>query len=425
LVFLVVTLCAVSHGRHILTISSQHFFARRHAFMRVLMISDVYFPRVNGVSTSIQTFRRELAALGHETTLIAPEYPAPYADEPGIVRVASRYVTLDPEDRMMRAGEIRRLLPRLRTCGYDLVHVQTPFVAHYLGVELATALGVRCIETYHTFFEEYLQHYVPLLPRRWLKHLARAFSRSQSRDVAALLVPSGAMRERLAEYGVTVPMHVLPTGIPLSDFTGGDGAAFRVRHGIPPARPMLLFVGRVAHEKNIGFLIEALELALRQVPELLLVIAGEGPALASLRRLVTRKYLEEHVLFVGYLDRKSALLDSYAAADAFVFASRTETQGLVLLEALALGLPVVSTAVMGTRDIVLPGRGALVAADDVNDFAGKIVQVARDPALRQRLSREGRAYAREWQAAALGERLSRLYSALALSRDSPAISKAA
>ncbi|MGH8248977.1 MAG: glycosyltransferase, partial [Gammaproteobacteria bacterium] len=126
--------------------------------MRILMISDVYFPRVNGVSTSIQTFRRELSALGHETTLIAPAYPAPYADEPGIVRVASRYVPLDPEDRMMRAGEIRRLLPRLRSQGYDLVHVQTPFVAHYLGVEIAAALGVPCVETYHTFFEEYLQH---------------------------------------------------------------------------------------------------------------------------------------------------------------------------------------------------------------------------------------------------------------------------
>lgn len=394
--------------------------------MRILMISDVYFPRVNGVSTSIQTFRRELVTLGHETTLIAPAYPAPYRDEPGILRVASRYVALDPEDRMMRAGEVRRLLPRLRRDGYDLVHVQTPFVAHYLGVKLAAALGVPCIETYHTFFEEYLHHYVPLLPRRWLKHLARAFSRSQSRALAALVVPSSAMRERLAEYGVTVPMHVLPTGIPLSDFAGGDGAAFRLTHGIPAGRPMLLFVGRVAHEKNIGFLIESLDLALRLAPDLLLVIAGEGPALRSLRRLVASKSLEEHVLFVGYLDRKSTLLDCYAAADAFVFASRTETQGLVLLEAMALGLPVVSTAVMGTRDIVLPGHGALVAGDDVNDFAGKIVRVARDPVLRQRLSHEGRAHAREWQAAALGEKLAHLYRALVPSRaPPPAIPEAA
>jgi len=376
--------------------------------MRILMISDVYFPRVNGVSTSIQTFRRELAALGHDSTLIAPAYPASYPDEPGIVRLASRYVPLDPEDRMMRPGEVRRLLPRLRREGYDLVHVQTP-----------------CIETYHTFFEEYLQHYVPLIPRSWLKRLARGFSRSQSRDVAALLVPSSAMRERLIAYGVTAPMHVLPTGIPLSDFIGGDGAGFRARHGIPPGRPMLLFVGRVAHEKNIGFLIESLERALRLVPELLLVIAGEGPALASLRRLAARKCLEEHVLFVGYLDRKSALLDCYAAAEAFVFASRTETQGLVLLEAMALGVPVVSTAVMGTRDIVGPGRGVLVADEDVADFAGKIVLLARDRALRARLSREGRAYAREWQAAALGEKLSRLYCGFAESRASPAMPEAA
>jgi glycosyltransferase involved in cell wall biosynthesis len=381
--------------------------------MRILMISDVYFPRVNGVSTSIQTFRRELSALGHEATLIAPAYPLPYADEPGIVRVASRYVPLDPEDRMMRPADIRRLLPWVRAQGYDLVHIQTPFVAHYLGVEIARAIGVPCVETYHTFFEEYLFHYVPFVPRGWLRTLARSFSRAQSRQVAAMVVPSSAMRDRLGEYGVKTPMQVLPTGIPLSDFAGGNGAGFRARHGIPAGRPMLLFVGRVAHEKNIGFLIESLELALRRVPDLLLVIAGEGPALGPLRRLAAGKSLEEHVLFVGYLDRKAALLDCYAAADVFVFASRTETQGLVLLEAMALGLPVISTAVMGTRDIVAPARGALVAGEDPGDFANRIAQLVLDPALRRQLSREGRAFVREWHADALAEKLARLYSSIA------------
>lgn len=373
--------------------------------MKVLMISDVYFPRVNGVSTSIQTFRHELGALGHQVDLVAPEYPGVRSAESDVMRVASRYVPFDPEDRMMRPDGLRALMPRLRAQKYDLVHIQTPFIAHYRGIEIADELGVPRVETYHTFFEEYLFHYVPLLPKEFLRGLSRRFSRTQCNRMNALIVPSGAMRDKLAEYGVTVPMHVIPTGIPVTQFAGGDRGAFRRGHGIPEDRPVLLFVGRVAYEKNIDFLLRALHLAVAQNPELLLVIAGEGPALASLKKLTEKLGLRERVLFVGYLDRSGALLDCYRAADAFVFASRTETQGLVLLEAMALGVPVISTAVMGTRDIVGPRRGALVPQDDEADFAAHIVTLMNDPELRARLSEEGLVYVREWHADTLARRL--------------------
>jgi glycosyltransferase involved in cell wall biosynthesis len=377
--------------------------------MRVLMISDVYFPRVNGVSTSIQTFRRELAVLGHETELVAPCYPQSYEDEPGIHRVPARRVPLDPEDRMMQPGALRALGARLASRPFDVVHVQTPFVAHYRGLELARRLGVPCVETYHTFFEEYLFHYVPFLPKAWMRAAARRFSRAQGNGVDALVVPSTAMRDVLVGYGVTTPMHVIPTGIPLADFRGGDGKAFRARLGVSAGTFLMLFVGRVAYEKNIDFLMRALARVVCEVPEAAFVIAGEGPAESHLRRLAGELGLEARVHFVGYLDRKGALLDCYAAADAFVFASRTETQGLVLLEAMAVGVPVISTAVMGTRDVVGPARGAVVPRDDEADFARAIVEVARSPELRARLSDEARAYVRGWHADALARRMAELY----------------
>lgn len=378
--------------------------------MKILMISDVYFPRVNGVSTSIQTFRHELEALGHETHLIAPAYPAAFIDEPRIERIASGFVPMDPEDRRMKGHAIRAMSDRLARERFDLVHIQTPFVAHYLGLELANRFGVPAVETYHTFFEEYLFHYVPFLPNGWLRAAARRLSRTQGNSVAALVVPSNAMREVLEGYGVTTPMHVIPTGIPLADFGGGDGTRFRARLGIAAATPLLLFVGRVAHEKNIGFLLRALALARLQVPGLEMVIAGEGPAEASLGRETVKLGLDSAVHFVGYLDRKGELPDCYAAADAFVFASRTETQGLVLLEAMAVGLPVISTAVMGTRDIVGPRRGALVPDDEVGVFAGEIVRLIQDPELRAALSIQARDYAREWHADALARRMAALYA---------------
>jgi glycosyltransferase involved in cell wall biosynthesis len=384
--------------------------------VRILYVSDVYFPRVNGVSTSIQTFRCELAQLGHETTLVAPLYPAPHVEEPGIVRVASRRVPLDPEDRAMRWSTLSRLPRALPTGRFELVHVQTPFLAHYAGLRFARRWGVPVVATYHTLFEEYLSHYVPLAPRQALRSLARRFSRGQCNALDAVVVPSTAMRDALERYGVTARIEIVPTGIPLLDFSGGDGVRFRSEHGIVPSRPVLLYVGRVAFEKNIDFLLRVLALVRRSVPDALLVVCGEGPALARLRRLASDLGLAEAVRFVGYLDRATKLLDCYRAADAFVFASRTETQGLVLLEAMALGVPVVSTAVMGTRDIVGPGRGVLVAEDDEADFAAKASRMLRDPLLRARLGDDGRDFARSWNAASLARRLEAFYRSV-LGRD--------
>ena len=377
--------------------------------MRVLFISDVYFPRVNGVSTSIRTFREDLAHCGVDTLLVAPQYATTGSDEPGITRVPSARVPGDPEDRRMRWGELNRCLEDDRFKDVDLLHIHTPFIAHYAGVRFARRMNVPCMATYHTFFEEYLHHYVPVLPRRIGKSLARAFTRSQCADVQALIAPSEPMRDILLEYGVATPIHILPTGLPADRFRQGDGARFRTHAGLPLDRPLLTYVGRVAHEKNIEFLVRVFAEVRRAVPGAMLVIAGEGPARESLKHCVQRLGLERDVHFVGYLDRNSALLDCYAAANVFVFASRTETQGLVLLEAMAQGAPVVSTAELGTRSILKPGCGALIAPEDERQFAAAVTRVLQDAGLWKELSDSGLAYARSWSSATMARRLSDLY----------------
>jgi len=202
--------------------------------MNILMISDVYFPRINGVSTSIETFRQELDLLQVHSTLIAPAYPhGAEADHPAIVSIPSRFLPLDPEDRMMRRSAIRQWVRAQMTERYDLVHIHTPFVAHYAGLEIARALEIPVMASYHTYFEEYLHHYVPILPRRSTRAIARRFSRQQCNELDAVIVPSQAMAETLADYGVTRPMHILPTGLREERFRDGNGEAFRKRHNIP------------------------------------------------------------------------------------------------------------------------------------------------------------------------------------------------
>jgi 1,2-diacylglycerol 3-alpha-glucosyltransferase len=381
--------------------------------MRILMISDVYFPRINGVSTSIQTFRRGLHAAGHETVLIAPEYPAGRSDdETGILRVPSRYLPRDPEDRIMKQSALRALRPQLAGGGFDLVHVQTPFIAHYQGVSLARTLQLPVIESYHTYFEEYLHHYVPLMPRAAMRFAARRFTVSQCNALDALVVPSQAMQRALQDYGVRCPMHIIPTGMEMDRFANGDGARFRAKLGIEPGRPTLVHVGRVAHEKNIDFLFRVFAKVVRSKPETILIVAGEGPALAHCKSYVDSLGLSGQVRFVGYLSREKELLDCYRAGDVFVFSSKTETQGLVLLEAMALGVPVVSTAYMGTADIVNPQRGARVAPDNENGFADIVIEWLSDPQRRAAMAREARAYAATWSAEVMARRLLDLYSGM-------------
>lgn len=342
--------------------------------MRVLFVSDVYFPRVNGVSTSIRTFRDDLARCGVETLLVAPRYDAPgrpdesvnrtaeaareagearRGGELGIVRVPSAAVPGDPEDHRMSWRALTRELDTLHRADFDLVHIHTPFLAHYAAMRFARRAGLAAVVTYHTFFEEYLHHYLPLLPRAVSRLVARRFTRSQCAAVQAVIAPSEQMRSVLIGYGVATAIHVLPTGLAADRFCPGNGAAFRARAGIAPTRPLVTYIGRVAYEKNIAFLVRVFTEVLKSVPTAMLVIAGEGPAREALRAQVSALGLASQVHFAGYLEPATTLLDCYAAADVLVFASRTETQGLVLLEAMAQGTPIVSTAELGTRSVLI------------------------------------------------------------------------
>jgi glycosyltransferase involved in cell wall biosynthesis len=382
--------------------------------LHTLVVSDVYFPRVNGVSTSIRSFRDDLSRLGCATTLVAPSYSQHAAAEPDadVMRVPARAVPFDPEDRVMSWRKLKRCLHAVPRQRCDLVHIQTPFLAHYAGIQAARRRGVPVLATCHTYFEDYLHHYMPLLPGFAGAWLARSVMTHQLNAVDAVVSPSEPVRARLLEYGVTKPIHVIPTGMTEDRFTPGDRARFRARWGIEPARPVLLNVGRVAHEKNLGFLLRMLPRLLRQSPDALLLLAGEGPARAVLMREARSLGIGDSVRFVGNLDREQGLNDCYAAADVFVFASRTETQGLVLLEAMAQGRPVVSTACLGTRSVLTSGSGACVVEEVEDDFATAVASVLRDKDLARRMSQQGLGWARQWSSLSLARRMADLYGEL-------------
>lgn len=392
--------------------------------MKLLLLSDVYFPRVNGVSTSIRTYARALARMGHAVTIVAPDYGPHCNGEEGngdyeLIRVPARTLFFDPEDKLMRASALRALLPRLAARHWDVIHIQTPFRAHQFGVRLARLTGRPTIESWHTHFEDYAGLYLPWLPKALLRWATRRLAHRLGQQVDQLIVPTPQIAEVLVRYGTATPMTVLPTGIDLDEFTGGSGSRFRLQHGIDAGRPTLVTISRLAQEKNIRFLLEVVRRVRPQFPDLLLIVAGEGPDAEPLRAHAARLGLQRNVRFFGNLDRAAGLLDCYRAGDVFVFASPTETQGLVLLEAMALGRPIVSTAVLGTVAVLQHARGARVSAEDADEFAGHVVTLLRSAPLRAELGRASWLDARAWDATRWMGRVVELYGRVAATAKRP------
>lgn len=381
--------------------------------MQILMVSDVYFPRVNGVSTSIQTYCRELRDSGHSVTIVAPDYGASdAANEFEVIRLPSRKIAFDPEDRLIRRASMTEVVEQLAERHWDVIHIHTPFRAHQIGVRLAKKTGRPTVESYHTYFEEYVADYFPWLPRSLGRLAVRWFSRRLCSEVTHLVVPTEEMSKVLEDYGISTPGTVIPTGIRLDEFSGGDGSVFRHQHGIAPDRLVLLTVGRLALEKNIDFLLDVLGRLVKDRPALLFVISGEGPDAKRLKKRTEVLGLGDNVYFVGNLDRQNALLDCYRAADVFVFASRTETQGLVLIEAMALGVPIVSTAVMGTATVLKDVEGARISSESIEDFAAQVSDLLARPDERERLSAAGPVDAQAWDAGRQMKRAIALYATL-------------
>jgi 1,2-diacylglycerol 3-alpha-glucosyltransferase len=377
--------------------------------MNILMISDVYFPRINGVSTSIQTFKAEFEKSGNQVTLIAPEYAANDSNDASIIRIPSRTIPYDPEDRMMKSSKIIRLIPQLKSYDFDIVHIQTPFVAHYTGVKIAKALGIPCVITYHTLFEEYLYHYIPIIPKQVLKFFARRFSSSQCNQAQGVVAPSSIIVELLKSYGVKNNIQIIPTGINSKKFVNGDGEKFKAAFNISSNRKILLNVSRVAFEKNIGLLLEVVNKIKQHIPEIMLIIAGEGPAKNAYMQQAKNLNLDDNVAFVGYLDRDTELIDCYHCADIFIFSSVTETQGLVLLESMAAGTPVVSLAAMGTKDILIGCNGAIITNGEIDDFCDKVVSLLKDDQIYAQTKLATVQYAKQWDSTTLADKMIAFY----------------
>ncbi|MBV9028458.1 MAG: glycosyltransferase [Candidatus Eremiobacteraeota bacterium] len=324
--------------------------------LRVGFFTEVYRPVVNGVVASVDALAHGLRARGHAVYCFAPRVPG-YAESDGpVFRMPSLPLPTRTAYRLtvplVSRRNLNRVIKRL-----SVVHVHSPFITGWMGLRYSRRYGMPLVYTYHTQLEAYA-HYVPFEPnatRFATSRLTRTFANSSD----AVVVPTNAMARHLRQLGVSARIEVVPSGIDVDFFgSGRRDAALRRRLRIGEGETMLLYVGRVAKEKNVELLIEALALAAQR--SLRLVVAGDGPAREHAELLARRLGLESHVRFLGAV-RRADLPALYASADAFVMPSVTETQGLVLAEAMAAGVHVIAADAPPNRE-VLGDQGIVVAA---------------------------------------------------------------
>lgn len=346
--------------------------------MHIAFFTNTYFPTMSGVVRSVSTFRQQLTAMGHNIFVFAQHTSAYEDTEPFIFRYPAIEVPINDYALPIPVSPfISDVLPILKP---DIIHSHHPFLLGQVAANKAKELSVPLVFTFHTRYDEY-SHYVPL-SQELTKRVIIDWVLSYMEQCQHVITPSESMKQILAESGVVGRfISAIPTGIDVEPFRQADGEMVRHERGWGNDL-VLISVGRLGKEKNFDTLLTACAQIIQKRERIRLVIIGDGPERKTLEELAAQLGIAPQVEFTGRVEFDE--IPGYLkAADIFCFASVTETQGLVTMEALAAGLPVVAVAAPGTADAVTHGQEGLLTENDSAALAQAITQVIDNPALRQ------------------------------------------
>jgi len=397
--------------------------------MKIVMCTDAYWPRVNGVTVSVDSFSRALIRAGHQVVIICSFYPESQAVErmsnpvmdkresdsdPVVIRVPSYPLPISKEDRMAKFHKWFWVSKQLTVFEPDLVHVNSEFVIGEFGFYYAKLHNLPVVYTFHTLWEDYAINYIPYAPEFLLRFIARRIIKHMANRSETVIAPTDQILDVLKRYKVKKTAHLLPTGIDPDLFRNDPvkTAAFRLKleEKYPEllGKRILLFAGRIGKEKNVSFLLKLLPAILKKKPDTVLLIAGNGPDLPLFQDEATELGIATNCVFTGYLDRKDLSL-VYAMSDIFVFPSRTETQGLVTIEAMLSGIPVVAIGEMGTITVMGGDNGGFMVKNDPVEFTSRVLDLLSDEVLYAKKVGEALEHAKAWTIGTMSARLETIY----------------
>lgn len=375
--------------------------------MKIGFFTDGYLPQKNGVATSVDLFAKELERLGHEVYIVAPKYPG-VIDGKNVIRLTSVKVSTKPELRValhLPDKSLRKVV----SINFDIIHGHSGGPITLLGWEIARTKNIPYVATYHTLWSKYTHYFLrgKVIKPKMLEGATRIFTNQCTHIIA----PSNKIRKELLRYGVKKPISIIPSGVNISVFQGDKEDVLRQKTGASSEDKILLYVGRLGKEKSVDFLIRSFRLILEENKKTSLVLVGDGPERHALFRLAKELGIEKNTHFFGEVDPQE-MPEIYRSADCFVFASTSETQGMVLLEALASSLPVVAVKDLSTSDVIKNGVNGFLVKKRQGAFAGKVAQVLKDDLLRAKLSENARGSVLEHDIAKTTQKLDALYKKL-------------
>ena len=383
--------------------------------MNIGFFSETYKPDINGVITSIESFRTELEAAGHTVYVFAPDthlFQVPWRKQKRERRVFRFSSFQYPAYKSIRVAlpvniPVARKVPSLKL---DVVHSHTPFSLGLFASWVARKYDIPHVHTYHTLYPEYAKFYFPGF-KKWNQKSAEMLSALFCNQATEIIAPSDDINRKLKRYGIRRPVTTLPTGVDREFFTtaGKRDGSIRQRFGIPASAPLLITVARLGREKSIDFILRSFVRIRKQVPDAHYLIVGDGPARLELETLSRELGIADRVVFTGFLGSRRDVVRAYAAADLFVFASRTDTQCLTILEAAAAGLPVVAVKDKPLELALHDGRNGYAVPPREAAFAAKAALLLTDRARARRFGAASRKIARGLSAKTQAKKLLTVY----------------
>jgi 1,2-diacylglycerol 3-alpha-glucosyltransferase len=316
--------------------------------MNIVFLTNTYLPHVGGVARSVSSFAEHYRKLGHRVLIVAPEFQEMPENETDVIRVPA-IQNFNASDFSVALPIPTGLMEQVRSFGADVIHSHHPFLLGSTAVRMARYLNLPLVFTHHTLYEQYT-HYVPGDSPQLQKFIIELATR-YANLCDQVFAPSESIRDLIMERGVTSPVDVVPTGVELKKFASGKGERFRDKHGIPGKAFVIGHMGRLAPEKNLDFLCQAVARVMKKNPKVWFLVVGTGSSTDKVRDYFRKARLDDRMKMAGVLQARD-LADALAAMDIFAFASTSETQGMVLTEAMATGLPVVALDASGAREVV-------------------------------------------------------------------------
>ncbi|MFA6096926.1 MAG: glycosyltransferase [Candidatus Paceibacterota bacterium] len=380
--------------------------------MKVGMFINYYIPSKGGMETSVINLCKGLVRAGHEPFVFAPKYPGYTDKEKNIFRYESFRFNYGGYYYVIPLPFMSHMEETVKKLNLDIIHSHQPYSLGDEAMKYARMLKIPLVFTYHIKYEDY-SHYIPLLPSSIAKGLIRKITTGYSNKSDAVIAPSGAIKKLLLDGGVSSRIEIIPSGINIDEFAKGTGRReeLRAKYKISPNDVALITACRITEEKNVKFLVEAFNKIKKTCVNAKFIIVGDGAVKKDLEAMVKDFGIENDVVFTGLVN-KEEIISLYQASDIFVFASLTETQGLVAVEAMSAGIPAVAVRASGIEDMIISGEDGILTDNNVDEFSSSVIKVINDRDLRKRLSDQAKINSKKFTIELWTEKIVKLYDSL-------------